>query len=105
MIVTTIAFFLLRLAPGDPFSYDDPSISPAIRAQWRATFGYDRPVAEQFARYVGRVARGEFGYSVINRRPVRELIVMMAPRTLSLAFISLALASLVGVFVGVVAAA
>jgi peptide/nickel transport system permease protein len=105
IMVTTIAFFLLRMAPGDPFSYEDPSISPAIRAQWRALFGYDRPVAEQFVRYVGNVARGKFGYSVINKRPVSELIGLAAPRTLSLALVSLALATIIGIGVGVVAAA
>jgi peptide/nickel transport system permease protein len=105
IMVTTIAFFLLRMAPGDPFSYEDPSVSPAIRAQWRAVFGYDRPVAEQFVRYVGNVARGNFGYSVINKRPVSELIGLAAPRTLSLAFVSLALAAIIGIGLGVVAAA
>lgn len=105
IIVMTIAFFLLRLAPGDPFSYEDPAISPAIRAQWRAKFGYDRPIAEQFVRYVAGVARGQFGYSALSRRPVSEIILQAAPRTMSLAFVSLALASLLGVFLGVVAAA
>ena len=105
IIVTTVAFFLLRMAPGDPFSYEDPSITPAIRAQWRAAFGYDRPAAEQFARYVGNVARGNFGYSVINKRPVSELIGLAAPRTLSLALVSLVLAALVGIGLGVLAAA
>jgi peptide/nickel transport system permease protein len=103
--VTTIAFFLLRLAPGDPFSYDDPGVSPAIRAQWRARFGYDRPVAEQFVRYVGSVARGDFGYSIASRLPVRDVILQAAPRTLSLALVSLAFASILGMGLGVVAAA
>jgi peptide/nickel transport system permease protein len=105
IIVTTIAFFLLRMAPGDPFSYEDATVSPTIRAQWRAVFGYDRPVAEQFVRYVGNVARGNFGYSVVNKRPVSELLGLAAPRTLSLAFVSLALATIVGIGLGVVAAA
>jgi peptide/nickel transport system permease protein len=105
ILVTTIAFFLLRLAPGDPFSYEDPSISPAVRDQFRAAFGYDRPVGEQFLRYVGNVARGNFGYSVVGHRAVHDVILQAAPRTLSLAFISLVLASVVGVFLGVIAAA
>ena len=105
IIVTTIAFFLLRLAPGDPFSYEDPSISPAIRNQWRAVFGYDRPVAEQFVRYVRSVARGDFGYSIVGHQPVHDVILQAAPRTLGLAFVSLALASALGILLGVVAAA
>jgi peptide/nickel transport system permease protein len=104
IIVTTIAFFLLRLAPGDPFSYESPAVSPAIRAQWRATFGYDRPVGEQYVRYLASVARGDFGYSIVQRRTVREIVLDAAPRTLSLAFVSLALASLLGIALGIVAA-
>jgi peptide/nickel transport system permease protein len=105
IIVTTIAFFLLRMAPGDPFSYEDPGVSPAVRAQWRALFGYDRPVGEQFVRYVVNVARGNFGYSVVNKRPVSELLLSAAPRTLSLAVVSLALATVIGIGLGVIAAA
>jgi peptide/nickel transport system permease protein len=105
IIVTTIAFFLLRLAPGDPFSYDNPAISSAVRDQWRAVYGYDRPLPEQFVRYVAGVARGKFGYSVIKHRPVSDMILEAAPRTLSLALVSLALATLLGVTLGIVAAA
>ena len=105
IIVTTIAFFLLRLAPGDPFSYDNPAVSPTIRAQWRSRFGYDRPVVEQYFRYVGSVARGDFGYSTQNLRPVRDIMLATAPRTLSLALVSLALASVFGVAAGIFAAA
>src|SRR4051812_36382004 len=57
-IVTTISFFVIRSAPGDPFSYDSTNISAAVQAYWRHQFGYDRPLAEQFARYLASVARG-----------------------------------------------
>jgi peptide/nickel transport system permease protein len=104
-IVTTIAFFLMRLAPGDPFAYDNPGVSPAIQARWRAEFGYDRPLPEQFVRYLGSVVRGDFGYSVMYHRPVRDIILETAPRTLSLAFVGLTLAAILGIAIGVFAAA
>jgi peptide/nickel transport system permease protein len=104
-IVTTIAFLLLRLAPGDPFGYDNPAISPAIRDQWRAAYGYDRPLVEQLMRFAGSVARGEFGFSTIQKRPVRDILLETAPRTLSLALVSLTLAIIIGVALGVYAAA
>ena len=44
LIVTTISFFIIRLAPGDPFGYSSPRITPAIRQHWREQFGYDRPL-------------------------------------------------------------
>lgn len=103
VVVTTIAFLLLRLAPGEPFSYEDPNMSPAIRAQWRALFGYERPVAEQFARYVANVARGDFGYSILQHRPVSAAIADALPRTLALAVASLSLAVIVGIGLGILA--
>ncbi|HET9423959.1 MAG TPA: ABC transporter permease [Gemmatimonadaceae bacterium] len=104
VIVTTIAFLLLRLAPGEPFGYEDGSMSPALQARWRAAFGYDRPLHEQFIRYVGNVARGDFGYSTIQRRPVRDAVADALPRTLTLAVFGIALAAIIGTAVGVVAA-
>jgi peptide/nickel transport system permease protein len=103
-IVTTIAFLLLRLAPGDPFSYDNPAVSPAVRDQWRAAFGYDRPLTEQFVRFAGSVARGDFGYSILQRRPVRDVLLETAPRTLGLALVSLTFATIIGIGIGVFAA-
>src|ERR1051325_6021361 len=91
LIVATIGFFVIRLAPGDPFSYDGPGITPAIRAQWRAQFGYDRPLAEQFVRYVTSVAHGQLGYSHSARRPGSQALAEAIPRTLLLTGVSPAL--------------
>jgi peptide/nickel transport system permease protein len=104
IIVSTISFFLIRLAPGDPFSYDSPNFTPAIRAQWRAQFGYDRPLPEQFARYVTSIAHGQFGYSHTARRPVSEALADAIPRTLLLAGVSLAISFAFGIMLGVVQA-
>jgi peptide/nickel transport system permease protein len=104
VVVTVVAFLLLRLAPGDPFTYDAPNITPAIRAQWREKFGYNRPLPVQLARYVANVARGDFGYSTLQRRPARDAIAEALPRTLTLASVGLAAALLVGVLAGAVAA-
>ena len=62
-LVTTVAFFLLHAAPGDPFSFDNPRISAEIRDVWRAQFGYDRPLLEQYGRYLGSIATGQLGFS------------------------------------------
>src|SRR5215208_1757026 len=105
VIVTVVAFLLLRLAPGEPFSYDDASMSPAVRAQWRAAFGYDKPIGVQLVRYVRNVARGNFGYSIVQRRPVSAAIRDALPRTLTLAVLGISLALLLGVTLGAIAAA
>lgn len=100
-IVTTISFFLIRTAPGDPFSYEGSGITPAVRARWRAQFGYDRPLAEQYLRYMASVARGEFGYSVQRHEPVSSVLAETVPRTLLLAGLALALSIVAGVIIGV----
>ena len=103
VVVTVVAFLLLRLAPGEPFSYENTS--PAVQAQWREAFGYDKPVGVQLMRYIGNVARGNLGYSVIQRRPAGQTIADALPRTLQLAFISLGLSLIIGVAIGVFTAA
>jgi len=103
-IVTTISFFLIRSAPGDPFAYEGPNFTPAIRAQWRAQFGYNRPLPVQFARYVASVAHGQFGYSHARHGPVSQALAEAIPRTLLLIGLSLALSFVLGIMLGVIQA-
>jgi peptide/nickel transport system permease protein len=100
-IVTTISFFVIRSAPGDPFSYESANLAPAVRQHWREQFGYDRPLAEQFVRYLGSVAHGQLGYSVGKRQPVSRAIGEAVPRTLLLVGVALTISVLLGVIVGV----
>src|SRR3569832_2312082 len=105
IIVTTISFFVIRSAPGDPFSYDSPRVAPSIRAQWRSQFGYDRPLMEQYGRYVMSVAHGQLGYSVGLREPVSTVLAETLPRTLLLSGLALMLSFIVGMAIGVLQAA
>lgn len=105
IIVTVVAFLLLRLAPGDPFAYDAPGMTPAIRAQWREQFGYNKPLPIQLARYLGNVARGNFGYSTLQRRPARDVLLDAVPRTLTLAGFGLVASFILGIGLGALAAA
>ena len=100
-IVTTIAFFLLHLAPGDPLSFENSSIPQDVRDRMRAAFGYDRPLPEQYARYLGSVAAGNLGYSHMLRVPVREALAAAVPRTLLLMGLALVLAFALGIRLGV----
>jgi peptide/nickel transport system permease protein len=104
LIVATITFVVIRTAPGDPFSYASTTITPAIRQHWREQFGYDRPIPEQFARYLGSISRGQFGYSFSTREPVSRALAEALPRTLLLLGIALGLSVAIGVCVGVVQA-
>src|SRR5471030_446504 len=104
MIVTTISFFVIRSAPGDPFSYESDVITPAIREHWREQFGYNRPLPVQFARYIVSVAHGELGYSFEMHEPVAAALGSAVPRTLLLTGLSLGLSFLFGIVIGVLQA-
>jgi peptide/nickel transport system permease protein len=100
-LVTTIAFFLIHLAPGDPFAWDNPRVTEALRTEWRAQFGYDRPLAEQYWRYLASVATGKLGYSHSLHVPVSEALTVTVPRTLGLMGGALALSFALGIWLGV----
>lgn len=105
-LVTTLTFLLVHLAPGDPLAatLDRPGVTPEIRAQWRAQFGLDRPVGEQYVRWIANVPRGELGYSLSHRRPVRDVLADALPRTLLLVGLALAFSFALGIAVGVLQA-
>jgi peptide/nickel transport system permease protein len=101
LLVTTIAFFLIHLAPGDPIGGEDARMSEEVRQRLRAQFGYDRPIAEQYVRYVGNVFKGELGFSHSLQAPVREVLAATLPRTLLLMGIALVLGFALGMWLGV----
>jgi peptide/nickel transport system permease protein len=104
IIVTTISFFVIRSAPGDPFSYESSTITQATRDHWREQFGYNRPLPVQFLRYVTSVAHGELGYSFQMHEPVSEALAAAVPRTLLLTGVSLVLSFAIGIIIGVLQA-
>ncbi|MFN2565206.1 MAG: ABC transporter permease [Gemmatimonadaceae bacterium] len=105
ILVTTASFFLAHLPEGDPFGVDDARISEGVRRQWRAHFGLDRPLPEQYARYVVGLAQGKLGHSFLRRAPVGDVLAAAIPRTLLLMGIALALSIAAGVTLGAYQAA
>ena len=104
LLVTTLTFVLIHLAPGDPWSREMASahITPQARAVLDSTYGLDRPVAVQYLLYLRNVARGDFGVSFAQGIPVVELIGGALPRTLLLMGTALLVGFALGVVVGVV---
>jgi len=101
LLVTTISFFLIRLAPGDPFSFaGDFNVSEAVRNRLRAQYGYDRPMLEQFVLFLGNVARGRLGYSHSMHRYVGDVIADALPRTVLLMSVALVLSFAIGISLG-----
>ena len=105
-LVLTITFFLLHLAPGDPMArYDDPEMDPEMVEMMRRQFGLDRSVPEQYARWIGNFARGDFGISLRYNRPVSELLAGAVPNTLRLTIAALTVYIILGVALGITSAA
>ena len=100
-IVAAITFALIHLAPGDPFSavLDNPNVSETVRETLRAQYGLDRPLPEQFVRYVGALARGEMGWSFSHDRPVREVLASALPNTVLLMGVALVASFALGILV------
>jgi len=99
-LVTTVAFFLIHLAPGDPFDVVDARVSEVIRERWRTQFGYDKPLVEQYARFLWSVAQGKLGYSHSLHIPVSQALAVAIPRTLALMGTGLVLSFAIGMWLG-----
>jgi len=103
--VCTLVFLLIHLVPGDPVeAMLGESARPADRQALRAALGLDRPLGEQYTRYLDGLARLDLGQSFQFQRPVAELLAERIPATLELAGTALALALAVAVPLGVLAA-
>lgn len=103
-IVAAITFALIHLAPGDPFSavIDNPNVSEQVRETLRAQYGLDRPLPEQFVRYVSALARGELGWSFSHDRPVSEVLGSALPNTLLLMAVALVGGFALGILIALV---
>ena len=103
-VIATLTFFLMRLAPGGPF-LSEREIPAAAKAELARKFGLDRPLPEQYGRFLWNAARLDFGPSY--RHPteqVGEIIRRGFPVSLELGAWALLLALVVGVPLGVLAA-
>ena len=102
-LVITVCFFLLRLAPGGPFSHE-VDIPAATLARMEAHYGLDRPLFAQYTAYLGNVLRGDFGPSYhYPTRTVNEIVGDHLPVSLELGLWGLLTALAVGIGVGLVA--
>lgn len=104
LLVATLTFALIHLAPGDPIGSGDrgAAIPAEVREQLRRNFGLNRPLHVQYARYMGNLLRGNLGYSFTEHRPVSAALAERVPNTLLLAAAGLVVMFGVGIAVGVV---
>jgi peptide/nickel transport system permease protein len=100
-----LTFLMVRLVPSDPAAaMAGDAATPQQIEMLRHQYGFDRPIWDQFAVYLGKIARFDLGESAFSHRPVALDIAQRLPATLELIFASLLLSVGIGVPLGVVAA-
>ena len=104
--VTLIIFTLLYFTPGDPaqIMLGDEAATPEAIAQIHEELGLDDPFWVRYGNYVLDLLHGDLGVSYLNKRPVAEMLIERLPKTMTLACVSAALAIVLGVTFGVIAA-
>lgn len=104
LIIITLAFFMMRLAPGGPFD-GQRRLPPEIERNIEAAYQLDKPIYVQYFEYLTRLAHGDFGPSYRNKDfTVSELIADGLPVSAELGFSAMVLALLLGVSLGILAA-
>ena len=106
LIVSVVSFTLLKLAPGDPIQIMlGNEYSPETYAALVKQLGLDRPLVEQYVRWLGDFVTGDWGVSYVGKAPIFQYAFIEAlPVTLTLAASALGLAILIGVPLGVLSA-
>ena len=103
---STIIFFLMHAAPGDPTSIylGNPNIDARVIEQMRENLGLDQPVHIQYVKWISSFLQGEFGYSFSQKRPIADILKDTIPNTLILSGVALAIIFVLGVVIGTVQA-
>lgn len=97
-VVVTVAFLVVRLAPGDPvLNALGPTASPELLAQRRAQLGLDQPMARQYLSYLWHLLHGDLGASAVTGQSVSSMVATRLPYTAALALIAAAVVLIIAV--------
>ena len=103
--VSLIIFIAMELTPGDPAILAlAQDATPETRAAYEHEMGLDLPLPTQYFKFITGIFTGDFGKSYKTRRPIVEELGRAIPITLQIAFLAVALSSIIGIFVGVISA-
>lgn len=104
--ITILAFGFVRVLPGDPvlLMAGERGVSPERHAELMKQFGFDRPIWEQYLDYLWNLLHGDFGMSMITKKPVLAEFFTLFPATVELALCAIIVAILIGIPAGVIAA-
>lgn len=104
LVIVTVAFFMMRIAPGGPFD-QERALPPEIEKNLKAAYDLDQPLAVQYLRYLAGVVQGDFGPSFKYRDfTVAELLWTGFPASLKVGGLAMLLAIVVGIGLGTLAA-
>ena len=103
-LVVTVAFFMMRAAPGSPFQ-GARRLTPEIEAAVNAKYGLDKPLPVQYAKYLGDVLHGDLGPSMKYReKSVMDIIAQGFPKSLTIGIAAILGATVIGLGLGITAA-
>jgi peptide/nickel transport system permease protein len=104
--ISVIVFLMIAVTPGDPVEImlGDQQATQEQRAALRQDMGLDLPMVQRYFRFLGHAVQGDFGTSYFHRRPVVQVILERLPATVELTLVSLVLALMVAIPLGVLAA-
>ena len=106
LVISALAFVLVRLAPGGPFDRERAPASPEIERHLKAKYHLDEPVWKQYSRYLGDLAHGDFGVSLKYRNhTVNDIIAQGLPVSMTLGSLAFCFAMGVGLPLGFFTAA
>lgn len=104
-IVFTLSFFLMRNTKGSPFDRSDRKLDESVKQQMLERYGLDKPIWEQYRNTLSSYLQGDLGYSLVERdKRVSYFITAGLPISATLGLLSLSLAIVIGVTIGVLAA-
>jgi len=104
LLVVTLVFFLVRLAPGGPFDAERAA-PPEVIAALEAKYNLDAPLGEQYFRFLGDLLKGDLGYSFkYPGRTVNEIIALSLPVSMTLGFWAMIVALTFGIPLGMIGA-
>ena len=105
LVVSILVFMMVHLMPGDPAKIiAGEAATEADIERVRVAQGFDRPLPEQYFRYITNVLKGDMGTSIRTNRPVSEEIMSRLPNTLILAAAAILISIVVGISIGIVSA-
>ena len=104
--VSIVAFAFIRLLPGDPIMLlaGERGVDPERYAELQAMLGFDKSIPVQYYNYLVDILHGDFGTSIVTKRPVLDEFLTLFPATIELALCAIIMATLIGIPAGVIAA-